>query len=85
MRTQTDRRCTVQTHGLLRRTERDVDRPPTGSALGRQNHRQVYDRIFAIPPYIRPRCSTPDRAGELNMKYRQLDPRNRQYGIADSG
>jgi len=53
--------------------------------VGRQDHRQTYNRIFAIPPYVRARCSTSNSAGELNVQYRQLEPRNRRYCISDTG
>ena len=83
--TQTDLRCTILTYRLLRRTDRDVDSPPTASALGRQDDHRRYDQILAIPPYVQPRCSTSDRAVERNIEYRQLHPRNQPSSITDSG
>jgi len=75
-RTQTDCRCSIQTYSLLRWAERDVDCPPTSSALGRRNHCQRYHPLFAIAPYVRRKCSTSKTAGELCIKYRQLEPGN---------
>jgi len=76
---------TFQTHSLLQRTEWDVDCQPTGSVLGEQDHRQTYNQIFLILLYVLPIYSTPDWAEELNMDCSQLNSRNQQYSITESG
>jgi len=52
-----------------------------GRGLGWQDQRQIYDRILVNPPYVRPRSSTPNSAVELEMEYRQQDPRNRRHSM----
>jgi hypothetical protein len=84
MTTQSNRGCTIATHGLLRQSKRNVKRTPAGYALYPQNHPQMCDWIFAIPPYVQPRCSNAHRAGEHNMEYRQVDPRNQGYSFTNS-
>jgi hypothetical protein len=77
MRTLTDPRCTIQCNDVLELTKRHVDRPPTSSALGEQNHHQMYDQIYLAPRYVRPGYSTFDGADELIVEYRQLEQMNR--------
>ena len=67
--------CHLQTchYSLIQPIRTHVDRPHTGTALGRQHHRLTDDPLSEILLCVQLICTTSNRSREYDMEHRQLD------------